>query len=141
MGYTQSKWVAENILFIARKRGIPVSIYRLGRISGDSMTGACQTKDFLWNLIKGCIETGYYPMQQGLMEMSPVDYIAKSIITISNKIEWQNQSFHIFNNHPFEYNQLIDMINEAGYEIKAASYEKWKRSEEHTSELQSRGHL
>src|SRR5690625_2663108 len=126
MGYTQSKWVAENILFIARKRGIPVSIYRLGRISGDSMTGACQTKDFLWNLIKGCIETGYYPMQQGLMEMSPVDYIAKSIITISNKIEWQNQSFHIFNNHPFEYNQLIDMINEAGYEIKAASYEKWK---------------
>ena len=29
-GYSQSKWVAEQIISSARKRGIPAAIYRLG---------------------------------------------------------------------------------------------------------------
>lgn len=29
-GYSQSKWVAEQIITSARKRGIPAAIYRLG---------------------------------------------------------------------------------------------------------------
>ena len=32
-GYGQSKWVAERVAFLARERGIPISIYRPGKIN------------------------------------------------------------------------------------------------------------
>ncbi len=44
-GYIQSKWVAEKLIKIAGERGIAISIYRLGRISGDSKTGVCNPED------------------------------------------------------------------------------------------------
>ncbi|MFD1907761.1 SDR family oxidoreductase [Paenibacillus rhizoplanae] len=52
LGYQQSKWVSERIMALAKERGIPVSIYRVGRISGSSTTGACQTRDIMWLMIK-----------------------------------------------------------------------------------------
>ncbi|MEK8142173.1 SDR family oxidoreductase [Streptomyces sp. M10(2022)] len=52
-GYAQSKWVAEGLLGLARERGLPVTVHRPGRISGDTATGACQDRDLLWQLVKG----------------------------------------------------------------------------------------
>ncbi|HVK68392.1 MAG TPA: amino acid adenylation domain-containing SDR family oxidoreductase, partial [Polyangium sp.] len=39
MGYSQSKWVAEQLVFAARSRGLAVNIYRPGFIMGDTTTG------------------------------------------------------------------------------------------------------
>ncbi|MGC5413137.1 SDR family oxidoreductase, partial [Streptomyces sp. DT225] len=47
-GYAQSKWVAEQLVGLARERGLPVTVHRPGRISGDTATGACQDRDLLW---------------------------------------------------------------------------------------------
>ncbi len=52
-GYTQSKWVAEEIIGLARERGLPVSVYRVDLISGDRVTGACQKRDYVWLALKG----------------------------------------------------------------------------------------
>ena len=46
MGYSQSKWVAERLVKIAASRGLPVSIYRPGTITGDSRTGISNLDDF-----------------------------------------------------------------------------------------------
>jgi thioester reductase-like protein len=37
--YSESKWVAEKVLEVARGRGIPVGIYRLGEVVGSEKTG------------------------------------------------------------------------------------------------------
>ncbi len=37
VGYAQSKWIAERILMIARARGVPVTIFRPGYVTGHSM--------------------------------------------------------------------------------------------------------
>ncbi|MGG8687940.1 SDR family oxidoreductase [Streptomyces lividans] len=42
-GYLRSKWVAEQVIEVARDRGLPVSVYRVDVISGDRVNGACQT--------------------------------------------------------------------------------------------------
>jgi len=38
-GYTQTKWVAEQLVNRARARGIPTHIYRPGYVTGDANTG------------------------------------------------------------------------------------------------------
>ncbi|MFC7440511.1 amino acid adenylation domain-containing protein [Laceyella putida] len=125
MGYTQSKWVAEHLLAEARKRGIPVSIYRPGRISGDSRTGACQTDDFLWRMIKGSIQLGCAPDQDAYAEMSPVDFISRAIIYLSQRLESLNKGFHLVNPQPIHMRDLHQAMREMGYELELAPYETW----------------
>jgi L-aminoadipate-semialdehyde dehydrogenase len=38
-GYGQTKWVAEQLIFQARSRGVPATIIRPGYIVGDSVRG------------------------------------------------------------------------------------------------------
>ncbi|MFM6899326.1 MAG: thioester reductase domain-containing protein, partial [Microcystis panniformis] len=55
-GYRQSKWVAEQLVMVAQKRGLPACIYRPSRIIGNSKTGINGNfQDFLCILLKGCI--------------------------------------------------------------------------------------
>ena len=56
--YPQSKWVAEKLIEIGRERKTPISIYRPGRISGHSQTGACNSSDSLCRLLAGCVQLG-----------------------------------------------------------------------------------
>src|SRR5262249_18602949 len=44
-GYAQSKWVSEQLVWIAHSRGVPVSIYRPELIIGHSQTGVCNVND------------------------------------------------------------------------------------------------
>jgi nucleoside-diphosphate-sugar epimerase/SAM-dependent methyltransferase/acyl carrier protein len=60
-GYSQSKWVAEKLMMAARSRGLPVSIYRPGMVSGHSKTGASKTDDLTCRLIEGFIQMGSAP--------------------------------------------------------------------------------
>ena len=137
MGYTQSKWVAEKILELARKKGFPVNIYRLGRISGHSKTGACQQSDFLWSLVKGCIEIGVYPKQDMTFEFMPVDYLTDAVVKII-KSEELNKNYHLFNRQKTALREIVDSMSE-NYEIKAVDREAWL--EAITSKVNSARHL
>ena len=76
-GYSQSKWVAERLVQLAGRRGLPVSIYRPGAVSGDSQTGAWKTDDFVCRTIKGCILMGKVPDSGILLDLVPVDYVSR----------------------------------------------------------------
>ncbi|MFC7650288.1 SDR family oxidoreductase [Streptosporangium lutulentum] len=83
-GYTRSKWVAEENVRIARERGLPVSVYRPSRIAGDSETGACQSDDFLWRVLKGCVQAEAAPAgAEMLVDLVPVDYVSSAIVALS----------------------------------------------------------
>lgn len=78
-GYTQTKWVAERLVTLAGQRGVPVTIIRPGRITGHSVSGACNHDDFLNLFIKGCIQMRAAPSVDMPCEMTPVDFCAKAI--------------------------------------------------------------
>ena len=61
IGYTQSKWVSERIIWEAKELGIPVIVYRLGHIVGDSESGMCNTGDFIFRIIETCLLLQLYP--------------------------------------------------------------------------------
>ncbi|MBP0020483.1 MAG: amino acid adenylation domain-containing protein [Cyanobacteria bacterium SBLK] len=124
-GYAQSKWVAEKICQLARSRGIPVSIYRPGVISGHSETGVCNTRDFLHTLLKGFIQLKSAPDLEALWDFTPVDYVARGILHLSRRSENIGKVFHLTNPQPILLSNLIEEIASFGYPIEKMAYESW----------------
>ncbi len=126
-GYSQSKWVAEKLVTIARDRGLPVCIYRIGRVSGHSQTGVFNRNDFLYKLIIGCIQLGSVPEIEMIEDIAPVDYISRAIVYLSKQKQSLNKAFHFVNQQPFNSSLLINLLNAFGYPLQQISYEQWRR--------------
>ncbi|KAI9175701.1 large subunit of alpha-aminoadipate reductase [Blastocladiella emersonii ATCC 22665] len=81
-GYAQTKWVAERLCAAAADRGVPVTVVRPGYIVGHSASGVTNADDFLWRLVKGCIELGQVPDIRNAVNMCPVDYVAECVVAL-----------------------------------------------------------
>ena len=130
-GYAETKWVAEKIIAIARQRGVPACIYRPGVIGGDSRTGMGNTKDLIWNIVKGCIQLGVLPDLDMLPELdtminvTPVDYVSRAIVHLSRQPESQGRVFHFSNPQPMHWRELANFFREYGYPLRQISNAEW----------------
>jgi len=126
-GYAQSKWVAEKLVTIARSRGLPVAIYRPGRITGHSQTGAWRTDDLLCRMLKGCIQLGGMPAIAGeeQLELTPVDYVSRAIVALSRRKASLGQAFHLFNPVTISIDDLVAATNAFGYPLQKMAYDAW----------------
>jgi amino acid adenylation domain-containing protein/thioester reductase-like protein len=125
-GYVQSKWVAEKLVTQASDRGLPVCIYRLGRVSGHSQTGAFNPNDFLYRLIRGCIQLGSVPEGEMLEEMAPVDYVSKALVHLSRQKKSLGKNFHVINSSLLSSSLLINSLRSLGYPIQQIPHNQWE---------------
>ena len=99
-GYGQTKWVAEQLMMRAKSRGVPATILRPGYIVGDSSRGVTNTDDFIWRLIKGCIQLGQAPRISNIVNMCSVDYVADCTVEVVVSPKSINLGvFHTWNPH------------------------------------------
>lgn len=126
LGYSQTKWVAEKLVKVARDRGLPVTIHRPPLISGDSQTGVCNTDDFINLMVKGCIEMGAFPDVEYMMDMSPVDYVSKAIVYLSRQFEAIGKAFHLQHPQPVPLKNLVEWMRSFGFPIQMIPYEQWQ---------------
>jgi amino acid adenylation domain-containing protein/thioester reductase-like protein len=124
-GYAQSKWVAERLVMIARSRGLPVNIYRPGRITGHSATGVANLNDLSCRFIKGCIQLGAIPDWDGEVNVIPVDYASKAIVHLSLRKESSGKIFHLSHSQPAHWSNIVDWIRSYGYSIRRVPYGQW----------------
>jgi myxalamid-type nonribosomal peptide synthetase MxaA len=126
-GYAQSKWVAEKIVMIARSRGLPVVIYRPGRITGHSLSGAWSAEDVLCRMIKGCIQLGKSPVfaAEDVLELTPVDYVSRAIVALSQRKASLGQAFHLYSAVGAKINDVVNWINTFGYPLQQVEYDEW----------------
>lgn len=124
-GYGQSKWVSEAILRIARERGVPVAIYRPGRIGSDSATGATNPNDFFVRMLASCIQIGLAPEVAMIENLIPVDYTAQAIVHLSRQRASANQTFHLLNPQPISWSHVIGETKALGYQIQMVPYQAW----------------
>jgi amino acid adenylation domain-containing protein/thioester reductase-like protein len=124
-GYAQSKWVAEKLVKAAHERGIPTCIHRPGMIIGHSQTGFSNTEDSIGRLIKGLIQLGSAPTLSLSMHLTPVDYVSKAIVKLSEQQSSWGQAFHFSNPRPLSLDQLVDYIRSLHYEIKYTDHDNW----------------
>ncbi|MFF4761628.1 type I polyketide synthase [Streptomyces sp. NPDC001292] len=123
-GYLQSKWVAENLVVAARERGVPVNVYRLGQIMGDSRFGACVTNSFTCAVLKGCIQFGSAPELDMLVEMTPADYVSRALVHASTTAEF-GQNFHLLNPERMPFEELIRHVRSCGWQVDLSPGPEW----------------
>ncbi len=126
-GYVQSKWVAEQLIAIARDRGLPISIYRPSFIMGHQKTGAGNTQDLLFRLIKGCIQLGVAPDIKLSFNIVPVDYVSQAIVYLSTKTESSGTTFHLVNSAQpaISWDQILQWLQALDYRIQTLAFPEW----------------
>ncbi|KAJ5895614.1 hybrid NRPS/PKS enzyme [Penicillium taxi] len=125
-GYGQTKWVAEQLVLEAGRRGLPVKIHRAGTISSHSATGACNPWDLLTALIVESIQIGYAPDVSGWRaEMTPVDFTSKAIVYLANRADIDQTVFHLGDPNPVNIRSVFDDLRVLGYPTERINWDDW----------------
>ncbi|MGW7369704.1 thioester reductase domain-containing protein, partial [Streptomyces sp. NPDC054841] len=125
-GYRQTKLVAEQIITLARDRGLPVSVYRVDEISGDSERGFCQTHDFVWLSMKGIVQAGAVPADPaGIFHLVPVDHVSAAILTLSRDEAASGRNHHIANRTHLPFAEMTDSLRSLGYRLDELAWDSW----------------
>ncbi|MDX3697437.1 amino acid adenylation domain-containing protein [Streptomyces europaeiscabiei] len=128
-GYAQSKWAAEVLLRQARQRGLPVSVYRPTRISGASAGGLGPTSDYLWLLLKGCVEVGMVPNDtEEIFDLVPVDYVSRVVLELSRQTG--SGTFHVATEHFLRLTDAARYLRALGYQVSEVPLSKWRQAVE-----------
>ena len=129
MGYAQSKWVAEQVLLLAQKRGLAVSIYRPGFIICDGISGVSNTSDFMVRLTRACISMGYFPLlHDQSKEFLTVDWASAAIVALVKREDQVNKIFHLCRPDVKKFPSVIEyfhMLAQHGYELKGIEFRDW----------------
>ncbi|MEH2442452.1 amino acid adenylation domain-containing protein [Nostoc sp.] len=128
IGYIQSKWVAEKLVWIAKSRGIPVTVIRSGFLMGHSDTGVTNTDDYMSRLIEGCIQIGSFPdLVNQKQDLITVDYASKTIVQISKNKQSLGKAFHLvpLASQNIDLTRLFELISACGYPVKKVPYPQW----------------
>ncbi|WP_437967165.1 amino acid adenylation domain-containing protein [Sorangium sp. So ce260] len=129
MGYSQSKWVAEKLVGIARARGVPVTVFRPGVIMGHSATGAGSVSDFASRMIKGCLEIGCAPdLPAQSKEFVTVEYVSRAIVHLSRRPGSLGKVFHLVPAppHRLDLNGFFDLLGACDHPLVRLPYARWR---------------
>jgi amino acid adenylation domain-containing protein/thioester reductase-like protein len=122
-GYNQTKWVADRVGLLAREAGLPVSVHRPARITGDSRTGALNAGDLFYSWIAGCVQLGLFPGDTPMLNMAPVDHIARSVVALS--LEAAPADYHYFNNRMLPLETLTAELSRRGFPVEIVPFATW----------------
>lgn len=125
-GYAQSKWVAERLIQTARDRGVPVSLYRPGMVTGHSQSGHSNLTDLMCRLIRGCVQLGCAFSEPLLLDLTAVDYVSSALCVLSLEEQHLGGTYHLVSPKLVAWDQLLRWLIEAGYPLELLPYSAWR---------------
>lgn len=125
-GYLETKVVSEQLIEQAKKRGLPASIYRVGRVMGESQHGRINnlinTPVAVW---KAAVLMRQFPNTKKTWSFVPVDFVSKAIRCLSLQKAMLGKVFHIYNLSSISWDELFSITREYGYSLDAVSINQW----------------
>lgn len=135
-GYGQTKWVSEQLVREAGRRGLVGSVVRPGYILGDSETGVCNVDDFLIRMLKGCIQLSSRPHIINTVNAVPVNHVARVVVASalnplpsSQDIRGSSNNVHVVHvtAHPrLRMSEYLSILEYYGFATPEVSYDTWK---------------
>ncbi len=127
LGYTESKWVAEKLVRIAGSRGLAVTIFRPGEISGDHSQGIWPMNDLVIRFLITCVQFNCMPDMNISLHMTPVDYVSQAIARLAFRDDSISKAYHLVNTKIMALPQIAEFLSSFGYDVKLIPYEEWKK--------------
>jgi thioester reductase-like protein len=116
-GYSQSKWVAERLVFEAQKQGLKVRVYRPSLISASS-DAVGSRDDIFVRLLAFILKYGIAVSARNQISLLPADIAADNIVAIFKQAATDQTTFHVTVD---DYYNMIDVANvlsrDHGYEF------------------------
>nr|WP_280384294.1 non-ribosomal peptide synthetase [Nocardia wallacei] len=123
-GYVASKWVAEQLIRQAGERGVPVSIYRPGIVSGDPRIGVNSVDDSFWNMIRAAAVLGMAPdTGDAAMPLVPVNYVVQAIVALSARPA-DGSAYHLVHSQSVAIADIFDSLRGNGIAVSVAPIEQ-----------------
>ncbi|KAL6811031.1 alpha aminoadipic acid reductase [Trichoderma sp. SZMC 28013] len=138
-GYGQTKWVSEQLVREAGRRGLLGSVVRPGYILGDANTGVVNNDDFLIRMLKGCIQLSSRPHIVNSVNAVPVSHVSTVVVAASlNPVPAETANGNSGSNdvgvhvihvtaHPrLRMNEYLSILSYYGYNVPEVDYDHWK---------------
>lgn len=106
-GYSQTKWVSEEIVKDAMKHGLQARIFRPALIT-PSVNGGGNNFDISIRLLAFMINHGIGVDTNNQVSFTPVDVVGNNIVAISASPETINKTFHVTRD---KYSNMMDITN------------------------------
>ncbi|MBU0551972.1 AMP-binding protein [Myxococcota bacterium] len=119
-GYAQSKWAAEVML---RASGAPLSVYRLGLLTGSTTLGRAPRRDWLGVFLRGAARRGAIPDVEASVDITPVDFAAEAMTRLALKAPLS--VYHLANPVPCGLADLEAALIRAGHPIRRVDAQAW----------------
>jgi len=104
-GYSQSKWVAEQVVFDARRRGLETRIFRPALVS-PSVAGGGNNFDIAVRLVAFMVNHGIGVDALNQVSFVPADIAANNIVAISTTPGTANRTYHVTRD---DYANMLDI--------------------------------
>jgi len=104
-GYSQSKWVSEQLVMDARRRGLATRIFRPALVS-PSVTGGGNNFDIAVRLVAFMVNHGIGVDALNQVSFVPADITANNIVAISTTPGTENKTYHVTRD---DYANMLDI--------------------------------
>jgi amino acid adenylation domain-containing protein/thioester reductase-like protein len=124
-GYCQSKWVAEQCVRLAAKRGLRTAIYRPGLTIASE--AAAHERDLLAALFSLSGIVGAFPALDMPVDFVTADYVASAMRCIASQPGAIGGTFHLTHPQPLPFGSLMAELAHAGTSIERMPFDTWKQ--------------
>jgi thioester reductase-like protein len=126
--YFQSKWAAERLLEHARARGIPVTVYRPGFVTGHSQTGVelDPSSQLVCAFVAGAVRMGSVPAVEKVLDVVPVDFVAAAIAALAIADDTEGCTYNLLNPQPMRQGDFYAVLREGGFPLQPTAFPRWR---------------
>ncbi|MYX97436.1 amino acid adenylation domain-containing protein [Streptomyces sp. SID486] len=124
-GYTETKWVAEKLVAEAARQGLPVSIHRLGEVTGTGDRGIWNTDTLMCALFRTVAQAGVAPDVPLPLDFVPVDHTADVITRVITHEKPDGRVYHITNPGEAHLPLLVDRLRAMSYPVRTVGHREW----------------
>jgi L-2-aminoadipate reductase len=103
------------------------------------VSAVTNTDDFIWRLVKGCIQLGLVPDINNTVNMVPVDHVASATgaAAVSASQDSAMSVLHMTASPIPSFNDVLSSLSRYGYATEPCEYVIWRRKlEQHVLEVQ-----
>ena len=130
-GYNQSKWVADSLARRAQARGLAVSVYRLGSVTGSHGAAICNRTDLIWRLAQAYAllearpDLDLDPDLDMALDLTPADDVAASLVALSRRRQNWGRIFHLASDSPVSWNDIAAAMARQGMPLESLPVADW----------------